>query len=127
MTATLERYGDAAVFVATCVAAAFSSLVMRRLLSVLPVRGWIIEAVRRALKLAMTPVSIGLFVGIIALQNAGSSRPAEATMVTTGDLTAPALVLVPRRILRHRGPGRPRRAGSLPHPACWASPAAASR
>ena len=126
-----------AVFVATCVAAAFSSLVMGLLanypialapgmglnaffaygvvlglgydwevalgavflagllflaLSVLPVRRRIIEAVPRALKLAI-PAGIGLFLGIIALQNAGIVQASEATMVTTGDLTAPAPVL----------------------------------
>ena len=126
-----------AVFVATCVAAAFSSLVMGLLanypialapgmglnaffaygvvlglgydwevalgavflagllflaLSVLPVRRRIIEAVPHALKLAI-PAGIGLFLGIIALQNAGIVQASEATMVTTGDLTAPAPVL----------------------------------
>ena len=126
-----------AVFVATCVAAAFSSLVMGLLanypialapgmglnaffaygvvlglgyewevalgavfiagllflaLSVLPVRRRIIEAVPRALKLAI-PAGIGLFLGILALQNAGIIQASEATMVTAGDLTAPAPVL----------------------------------
>ena len=126
-----------AVFVATCVAAAFSSLVMGLyanypialapgmglnaffaygvvlglgypwevalgavflagvlflLLSVLPVRRRIIEAVPRALKLAI-PAGIGLFLGIIALQNAGIIQASEATLVTTGDLVAPAPVL----------------------------------
>ncbi|MCY4075111.1 MAG: NCS2 family permease [Acidobacteria bacterium] len=126
-----------AVFVATCVAAAFSSLVMGLLanypialapgmglnaffaygvvlglgydwevalgavflagllflaLSVTPVRRRIIEAVPRALKLAI-PAGIGLFLGILALQNAGIIQASEATMVTAGDLTAPAPVL----------------------------------
>ena len=126
-----------AVFVATCVAAAFSSLVMGLLanypialapgmglnaffaygvvlglgydwevalgavfiagllflaLSVLPLRRRIIEAVPPALKLAI-PAGIGLFLGIIALQNAGIIQASEATMVATGDLTAPAPVL----------------------------------
>ena len=126
-----------AVFVATCVAAALSSLVMGLLanypialapgmglnaffaygvvlglgydwevalgavfiagllflaLSVTPVRRRIIEAVPRALKLAI-PAGIGLFLGILALQNAGIIQASEATMVTAGDLTAPAPVL----------------------------------
>ena len=126
-----------AVFVATCVAAAFSSLVMGLYanypialapgmglnaffaygvvlglgyewevalgavfiagvlflaLSVLPIRRRVIEAVPRALKLAI-PAGIGLFLGIIALRNAGVIQASEATLVTTGDLLTPAPVL----------------------------------
>ena len=126
-----------AVFVATCVAAAFSSLVMGLYanypialapgmglnaffaygvvlglgydwevalgavfiagllflaLSILPIRRRIIEAVPRALKLAI-PAGIGLFLGIIALRNAGVIQASEATLVTTSDLVAPAPVL----------------------------------
>ena len=126
-----------AVFVATCLAAAFSSLVMGLYanypialapgmglnaffaygvvlglgyewevalgavfiagvlflaLSLLPIRRRIIEAVPHALKLAI-PAGIGLFLGIIALRNAGVIQASEATLVTTGDLTAPAPVL----------------------------------
>ena len=126
-----------AVFVATCVAAAFSTLVMGLYanypialapgmglnaffaygvvlglgypwevalgavfiagllflaLSVLPIRRRIIEAVPQALKLAI-PAGIGLFLGIIALRNAGVIQASEATLVTTGDLVTPAPVL----------------------------------
>ena len=125
-----------AVFVATCVAAAFSTLVMGLYanypialapgmglnaffaygvvlglgyswevalgavfiagllflaLSVMPIRRRI-EAVPQALKLAI-PAGIGLFLGIIALRNAGVIQASEATLVTTGDLVAPAPVL----------------------------------
>ena len=126
-----------AVFVATCLAAAFSTLVMGLyanypialapgmglnaffaygvvlgmghswevalgtvfvsgvlflILSVLPVRRWIIEAIPQGLKLAIA-AGIGLFLGIIALRNAGIIQASEATLVTVGELTAPGPVL----------------------------------
>ena len=126
-----------AVFVATCFAAAFSTLVMGLyanypialapgmglnaffaysvvlglghtweaalgavfvagvlflVLSVLPVRRWIIEAIPQGLKLAITS-GIGLFLGVIALRNAGIIQANEATLVTAGELMAPAPVL----------------------------------
>ena len=126
-----------AVFVATCLAAAFSTLVMGLyanypvalapgmglnaffsygvvlglgyewevalgavfvagilflVLSVLPVRRWLIEAIPQGLKLAIS-AGIGLFLGIIALRNAGIIQASPATLVTTGDLMTPAPVL----------------------------------
>ena len=126
-----------AVFVATCLAAAFSTLIMGLyanypialapgmglnaffaygvvlgmghswevalgtvfvsgvlflILSVLPVRRWIIEAIPQGLKLAIA-AGIGLFLGIIALRNAGIIEDSEATLVTVGELTAPGPVL----------------------------------
>ena len=126
-----------AVFVATCLAAAFSTLVMGLyanypialapgmglnaffaygvvlgmghswevalgtvfvagvlflVLSVLPVRRWIIEAIPQGLKLAIA-AGIGLFLGIIALRNAGIIQASEATLVTVGELTAPGPIL----------------------------------
>ena len=126
-----------AVFVATCLAAAFSTLVMGLyanypialapgmginaffaygvvlglghtwevalgavfvagvlflVLSVLPVRRWIVEAIPHGLKLAIA-AGIGLFLGVIALRNAGLIQASEATLVTTGELMAPEPVL----------------------------------
>ena len=126
-----------AVFVATCLAAAFSTLVMGLyanypialapgmglnaffaygvvlgmghtwevalgavfvsgmlflILSVLPVRRWIVEAIPQGLKLAIA-AGIGLFLGVIALRNAGIITASEATLVTTGELMAPGPVL----------------------------------
>ncbi len=125
-----------AVFVATCVAAAFSTLVMGLyanypialapgmglnaffaygvvlglghtwevalgavfvsgvlflILSILPVRRRIIEAIPQGLKLAIV-AGIGLFLGLIALQNAGVIQASEATMVTAGELMTPGPV-----------------------------------
>ncbi len=126
-----------AVFVATCVAAAFGSLVMGLfanypialapgmglnayfayavvlgmgiawqaalgavfvsgilfvIISVLPLREWIINAIPRSLKLAIS-AGIGLFLGIIALKNAGIVVDNPATLVGLGDLTSwPAIL-----------------------------------
>ena len=126
-----------AVFVATCLAAAFSTLVMGLYanypialapgmglnaffsytvvlglgydwetalgsvfgdgllfvaLSVLPVRRWIIDAVPQGRRLAIS-AGIGLFLGVIALQNADIIQASPATQVTTGELMAPGPVL----------------------------------
>jgi AGZA family xanthine/uracil permease-like MFS transporter len=62
------------------------------LLSVLPVREWIINAIPRSLKLAIS-AGIGLFLAIIALQGAKIVVAHPATMVTAGDLsTSPVLL-----------------------------------
>ena len=126
-----------AVFVATCLAAAFSTLVMGLyanypialapgmglnaffaygvvlgmghrwevalgtvfvsgllflVLSVLPVRRWIVEAIPHGLKLAIA-AGIGLFLGVIALRNAGIIQASEATLVTAGELMTPGPLL----------------------------------
>ena len=126
-----------AVFVATCVAAAFATLVMGLYanypialapgmglnafftygvvlglghdwevalgavfvsgvlfitLSVLPVRRWIIDAIPRGQKMAIS-AGIGIFLGVIALRNAGIIEGSPATLVTVGELTAAPAVL----------------------------------
>jgi len=129
-----------AVFVATCVAAAFSTLVMGLyanypvalapgmginaffsyvvvlelgyrwevalgavfvagvlfvVLSLLPVRRWIVDAIPFGLKMGIS-AGIGFFLGVIALKNAGIITASPATLVTAGDLleAAPILALV---------------------------------
>lgn len=129
-----------AVFVATCVAAAFGSIVMGLLanypiaqapgmgqnafftfsivlgmghtwqaalgavfvsgiifvaLSILPVREWLVNAIPRNLKLGMA-AGIGLFLGFIALKNAGIVVDNPATLVALGDITAfgPAICIL---------------------------------
>jgi AGZA family xanthine/uracil permease-like MFS transporter len=126
-----------AVFVATCIAAAFGTLVMGLyanypialapgmglnafftygvvlgmghswqvalgtvfisgllfvLLSVLPVREWIINSIPRTLKMAIS-AGIGLFLAIIALKNAGVIVKHPATLVGLGDMTAARTIL----------------------------------
>lgn len=66
-------------------AAVFLSGVLFVVLSVLPVREAIINAIPRSLKLAVS-AGIGLFLGIIALKNAGIVVAHPATFVTLGTL-----------------------------------------
>ena len=121
-----------AVFVATCLAAAFGSLVMGfyanlpialapgmglnafftfgvvkgmgvsweialaavlisgvlfLILSVLPVREWIVNSIPRSQKLAIA-AGIGLFLGFIGLKSAGLVVDHPATLVTVGNLVS---------------------------------------
>lgn len=66
-------------------AAVFLSGVLFVILSVLPVREAIINAIPRSLKLAVS-AGIGFFLGIIALKNAGIVVANPATFVALGDL-----------------------------------------
>ena len=72
--------------------AVFVSGVLFVTLSLLPVRRWIIDAIPRGQKLAIS-AGIGFFLGVIALRNAGIIEGSPATLVTVGELTAPAAVL----------------------------------
>ena len=72
--------------------AVFISGVLFLILSILPVREYIINSIPRTLKMAIS-AGIGLFLGIIALRNAGIVVDHPATLVTLGDLTAPAAML----------------------------------
>jgi AGZA family xanthine/uracil permease-like MFS transporter len=74
--------------------AVFFSGVLFLLLSVFRTREWIINAIPRSLKLAVS-AGIGMFLAIIALKNAGIVQDHPATLLTVGDLTqAPALLAV---------------------------------
>ncbi len=69
----------------TALGAVFLSGVLFVVLSVLPVREWLINAIPRNLKLGMAS-GIGLFLGFIALKNAGIVVDHPATLVALGDL-----------------------------------------
>src|SRR5690625_148048 len=72
--------------------AVFLSGILFIIISVLPVREWVINAIPRELKMAIS-AGIGFFLAIIALQNAGIITDHPATMLTLGDLTAwPAIL-----------------------------------
>jgi len=75
--------------------AVFLSGILFIILSVLPVREWLINAIPRNLKLGISG-GIGLFLGIIALENAKVIVDSPATLVTLGDLKKlePILCLV---------------------------------
>lgn len=72
--------------------AVFLSGILFIILSVLPVREAVVNAIPRTLKLAIS-AGIGLFLAIIALENAGLIKAHPATLVTMGDLTKPQPVL----------------------------------
>ena len=72
--------------------AVFLSGVIFLVLSVLPVREWVINAIPRSLKMSIA-AGIGLFLAIIGLKNAGLIQDHPATLVTIGDLTTwPAIL-----------------------------------
>ena len=72
--------------------AVFVSGVIFFILSVLPVREWIINAIPKSLKLAIS-AGIGLFLGIIGLQACGFVVDHPATLVTHGDFTKWSVIL----------------------------------
>ena len=72
--------------------AVFLSGILFIILSVLPVREAVVNAIPRTLKLAIS-AGIGLFLAIIALENAGLIKAHPVTLVTMGDLTRPQPVL----------------------------------
>lgn len=72
--------------------AVFLSGILFIILSLLPVREAVVNAIPRTLKLAIS-AGIGLFLAIIALENAGLIKAHPVTLVTMGDLTKPQPVL----------------------------------
>lgn len=65
--------------------AVFVSGILFVILSILPVREWLVNAIPRNLKLGIS-AGIGLFLGFIALKNAGVVIDNPATLVGLGDL-----------------------------------------
>jgi AGZA family xanthine/uracil permease-like MFS transporter len=74
-------------------AAVFCSGVLFFLISVLPIRQYVIDSIPQNLKLAVS-AGVGLFLGIIALEEAKVIVDHPATLVTLGDLTQPTPVLM---------------------------------
>jgi len=73
-------------------AAVFLSGLLFVAISLSGLRQWIIDAIPHTLKIAVS-AGIGLFLGIIALQSAGIVVSHPATLVTLGNLKAPAAIL----------------------------------
>jgi len=71
----------------TALGAVFVSGILFLIISLLPIREWIINAIPMSLKMAIS-AGIGFFLAIIALKNAGIVVDSQATLVTLGDLTA---------------------------------------
>lgn len=76
----------------TALGAVFISGILFILLSVLPVREWLINAIPRNLKLGIS-AGIGLFLAFIAFHNTGIVVDNPATLVSLGDLTAMPVIL----------------------------------
>ncbi|MFZ0195575.1 MAG: NCS2 family permease [Pseudolabrys sp.] len=74
-------------------AAVFCSGVLFFLISVFRIRQYVIDAIPQNLKLAVS-AGVGLFLGIIALEEAKVVVDHPATLVTLGDLTNPQPVLM---------------------------------
>ncbi|MCD5974406.1 Xanthine/uracil/vitamin C permease [Pseudomonas savastanoi pv. glycinea] len=72
--------------------AVFISAVMFFVLSIFRIREWIINSIPLPLRSAIA-AGIGLFLALIALQNAGIVAKHDVTMLTLGDLAKPAPVL----------------------------------
>jgi AGZA family xanthine/uracil permease-like MFS transporter len=65
----------------------FISGVIFFIISALPIREWIVNAIPKSLKMAIA-AGIGLFLALIALKNAGIVVGDQATLVTHGKLTS---------------------------------------
>ncbi|MEX0385899.1 NCS2 family permease [Spiribacter onubensis] len=76
----------------TALGAVFLSGILFLIISVLPIREWLINAIPMSLKMSIS-AGIGFFLAIIALKNAGVVVNSDATLVTLGDLTAPPTLL----------------------------------
>jgi adenine/guanine/hypoxanthine permease len=72
--------------------AVFLSGVLFLILSLTRVRSWIVDAIPLSQKMAIS-AGIGLFLGIIALKEAGIIVASSDTLVTLGDLKSPATLL----------------------------------
>lgn len=72
--------------------AVFLSGILFIILSVLPVREAVVNAIPKSLKLAIS-AGIGLFLAIIAFENAGIIQAHPVTLVTLGDLSQPKVML----------------------------------
>ena len=72
--------------------AVFISGVLFMVLSLTRVREWIVDAIPQSQKMAIS-AGVGLFLGIIALKNAGIVVASPDTFVTMGNLKAPPTVL----------------------------------
>ena len=72
--------------------AVFCSGCLMLILSVLPVREWVVNSIPRSQKMAIA-AGIGYFLVIIGLRNAGIVVASESTLVTLGDLAQWTVVL----------------------------------
>lgn len=72
--------------------AVFVSGILFLIISVLPIREWLVNAIPMTLKMAIS-AGIGFFLAIIALQSAGIIVNSDATLVALGDMTGASTLL----------------------------------
>ena len=61
------------------------------IISITPLRGWIVRSIPKSLKFAIS-AGIGFFIAFIGFQNIGIIVPSTATAVAFGDFTSPAVL-----------------------------------
>jgi len=76
----------------TALGAVFISGLLFLVLSLTPLREWIIDGIPKSQKMAVA-AGIGLFLGVLALEKAGVIAADKETYVTLGNLHAPAVIL----------------------------------
>ncbi len=72
--------------------AVFLSGVLFIILTLLPIREWVVNSIPRSLKIAIS-AGIGLFLAIIGMKSAGLVVDHPATLVGLGDMTSPTVLL----------------------------------
>lgn len=77
----------------TALGVIFLSGVFFLIITILPIRVWIINAIPKSLKMSIS-AGIGLFIGVIALEIAGVTVDHPATLVTLGAVTSIEVILV---------------------------------
>ena len=77
----------------TALGVIFLSGVFFLIITILPIRAWIINAIPKSLKMAIS-AGIGLFIGVIALEIAGITVDHPATLITLGEVTSIEVILV---------------------------------
>lgn len=77
----------------TALGVIFLSGVFFLIITILPIRVWIINAIPKSLKMSIS-AGIGLFIGVIALEIAGITVDHPATLVTLGEVTSIEVILV---------------------------------
>ena len=76
----------------TALGAVFLSGILFLIVSLTPIREWVINSIPRSLKMSIA-AGIGLFLAIIGLQSAGIIKAHPATLVTLGDLKSPTVLI----------------------------------
>jgi AGZA family xanthine/uracil permease-like MFS transporter len=77
---------------AVALGAVFLSGILFLAISLTPLREWIVDGIPKSQKMAIA-AGIGLFLGVLALKNAGVIAADKDTYVTLGNLHAPAAIL----------------------------------